>query len=138
MKQIRSRERSAMVPDFIILATFLYAQHRKAGKKEGEAKSDAVWLASVIGSQKAGGWTGGKTTARKTPQVIASRVFVRDGQTVEQKMFGGKVMNARAFTKLVVDRAWPHYPQLSKRVMELVAQGVEFNDIRTKINTEFS
>lgn len=127
-----------MVPDFIILATFLYAKNRKAGKKEGEAKSDAVWLASVIGSQKAGGWSGEKATDRKTPQVIASRVFLRNGKQVEERMFGGRRMNARAFGKLVVDKAWPHYPELSRRIVELVARGMEFEDIRININTEFS
>ena len=126
-----------MVDEFTIMATYCYLKNLKDGQSEGLAQGNAVWLASVVGSKKAGGWSGQKRTQRSTPQVIASQITVRRGKVTETRRFGGRVMNARAFGKLVVEKTWPHFSELLQAVKKAIDADQEYPDLVLQLKARF-
>lgn len=89
--------------DFQAYAIVAFVANVRNGMDVAKAKSEAVYLATVVDSKMVRGWSGTRILGRG-PQVIPTKVRMKNGVAIVTKTFAGKPMSDSHFDKVVRDQ----------------------------------
>lgn len=115
------------------LAIVYYAINKKKRMPECEAKGDAIYLAHVVATRARKGWSGTQANPDKSPQVVSSKFYSKDGVYRVSKTFGHVLMNEDRYDAMVSNRIGPGYGIIVKTAKALVGIGTDLDKIKESI-----